>query len=374
MTTQQLKWSEGKWTKINENSREISPQLCLLFGSRLILEKEYEKLYASLKTQFPEAKIVASSTAGNIVGVEINNDDVIATCLSFNSTKITTKSFDIIEDNKALGVNVGNYFATLPNLANLMFFSTMNINGANLTEGINSVLKGSIPVVGGIAGDADRFAKTLTACENKISDHQIVVVAMQSERLHVNIGTNGGWETFGPKRTITRSIGNELIEVDEQSILQLYKDYLGDKASELPGSALLFPFAYFENGEGNGVVRGVSNVTENSILLYADVKIGDTIQFMRSNYYKLIDGAGVSAKQSIENQINPEFSLLVSCAGRKLALKQFVEEELIETQKILGEKTTLAGFYAYTEFAPTPSDNMCQLHNQTMTITSFTEY
>jgi hypothetical protein len=374
MTTQQLIWAEGKWSTVNDKPASVSPQLCLLFGSRLALEKEYDKMYSDLKAKFPEALIVASSTAGNIVGIEINNDDVIATCLSFNATTVTTKSFAITDDNKALGVEIGNHFSQLPNLANLMFFSTMKINGANLTEGINSVVKGIVPVVGGIAGDSDRFSKTLTACENQLSDHQIVVVSLQSERLHVNIGTNGGWETFGPKRTITKSIGNELIEVDNQSILQLYKDYLGDKASELPGSALLFPFAYFENGEGDGVVRGVSNVTDHSILLYADVKEGDTIQFMRSNYYKLIDGAGVSAQQSVQNNSNPEFSLLVSCAGRKLALKQFVEEELIETQKILGENTILAGFYAYTEFAPTPSDKTCQLHNQTMTITSFTEY
>ena len=39
-----------------------------------------------------------------------------------------------------------------------------------------------------------------------------------------------------------------------------------------------------------------------------------------------------------------------------------------------GEKAAITGFYSYGEICPTaPTEKQCQLHNQTMTITTFKE-
>ena len=40
---------------------------------------------------------------------------------------------------------------------------------------------------------------------------------------------------------------------------------------------------------------------------------------------------------------------------------------------ILGDGTVLAGFYSYGEISPFTPDARCELHNQTMTITTFSE-
>jgi hypothetical protein len=55
-------------------------------------------------------------------------------------------------------------------------------------------------------------------------------------------------------------------------------------------------------------------------------------------------------------------------------LKQRVEEEVEAVGGILGDRATLAGFYSYGEICPlgkTAGESM--LHNQTMTITTFSE-
>ena len=47
---------------------------------------------------------------------------------------------------------------------------------------------------------------------------------------------------FGPRRRITRSRGNVLLELDGEPALDLYERYLGDEEVKgLPGTALLFP-------------------------------------------------------------------------------------------------------------------------------------
>ena len=60
--------------------------------------------------------------------------------------------------------------------------------------------------------------------------------------------------------------------------------------------------------------------------------------------------------------------------GRKLVLKQRIEEEVEAVRDVLGERATLAGFYSYGEISPFTPGAKCELHNQTMTITAFSEH
>ena len=75
-----------------------------------------------------------------------------------------------------------------------------------------------------------------------------------------------------------------------------------------------------------------------------------------------------------EEKATAELAILISCIGRKLVLKERIEEETEAIRQVFGPNTALAGFYSYGEISPgTPTSNQCQLHNQTMTITTFTE-
>jgi hypothetical protein len=63
----------------------------------------------------------------------------------------------------------------------------------------------------------------------------------------------------------------------------------------------------------------------------------------------------------------------VSCVGRRIVLGQRIEEETEVVREALGPGAVLTGFYSYGELAPADSATACQLHNQTMTITSLRE-
>jgi hypothetical protein len=70
---------------------------------------------------------------------------------------------------------------------------------------------------------------------------------------------------------------------------------------------------------------------------------------------------------------NPELAILISCVGRKLVLDQRVEEEIEAVREVYGANTILTGFYSYGEISPFTPDAKCELHNQTMTITTLSE-
>jgi hypothetical protein len=105
-----------------------------------------------------------------------------------------------------------------------------------------------------------------------------------------------------------------------------------------------------------------------------DVPEGAYARFMKANFDRLIDGAAEAAKTSTraEGCASPDLAVLVSCVGRKLVLKQRTEEEVEGVRDILGD-TVLTGFYSYGEIAPFVPGARCDLHNQTMTITTFSE-
>ena len=78
-------------------------------------------------------------------------------------------------------------------------------------------------------------------------------------------------------------------------------------------------------------------------------------------------------EQPATSKINPDFSLLISCIGRKLILGPRIEEEVEIVSETFENKTVMAGFYSYGEISPFNEGGRCQLHNETMTITSFYE-
>jgi hypothetical protein len=50
-----------------------------------------------------------------------------------------------------------------------------------------------------------------------------------------------------------------------------------------------------------------------------------------------------------------------------------IEEEVEMINEQLGKDTVVAGFYSYGEISPFNGESICQLHNQSISVTSFYE-
>ena len=188
----------------------------------------------------------------------------------------------------------------------------------------------------------------------------------------------GGWDPFGPERTITKAKDNVLYELDGKPALEIYKEYLGDKAKELPGSGLLFPLSLSLPGTDgvSQVVRTILavNETDHSMTFAGTMPEGVKAQLMKANFERLVGGASSAASMIKEFNARAELAILISCVGRKLVLKERIEEETEAIREVFGPDTVLAGFYSYGEISPgSPTASQCELHNQTMTITTFEE-
>ncbi|HET6990707.1 MAG TPA: FIST C-terminal domain-containing protein, partial [Bacteroidia bacterium] len=258
----------------------------------------------------------------------------------------------------------------------LVISDGQKVNGSELVLGLQEYLPHGTIITGGLAGDGSKFQKTLVGLNESPIEGRIAAIGFYGNNLSITYGSVGGWDSFGPERLITKSKKNVLHELDHKPALDIYKMYLGEHANELPGSGLLFPLSIRTNGGENSLVRTILSVNEQdkSLTFAGNMPEGSYARLMKANFDRLIEGASNAAQNSINFQtLNPDLALLISCVGRKLVLDQRVEEEVEVVRSVYGKKTAITGFYSYGEISPSLNFRKCELHNQTMTITTLTE-
>jgi hypothetical protein len=374
---EQSRWTPAKGWEPCAPRRLDGAQLALIFGSPAALKEE--GLREQVAAAYPSALRFGCSTAGDIFGTQVSDDSLVVTAVRFERTRIQGCFTSIAgpEDSLAAGERLAGFLAG-DDLVHVFILSDgLHVNGSKLVEGLSRALPKHVTVTGGLSGDGPRFKETFVVAEDGPEPKTIAALGFYGDGLRIGYASLGGWDPFGPERLITRSRGNVLYELDGRSALDLYKTYLGPHASDLPASGLLFPLS-LRAGEGETpVVRTILSVDEeeSSMTFAGDVPMGCYARFMKANFDRLIDGAVGAARTSYEavGSASPDLALLVSCVGRKLVLAQRVEEEVEGVRDVLGERTVLAGFYSYGEISPFTPDARCELHNQTMTITTLSE-
>lgn len=365
------------WQVTDQRGAGPGAQLVLLFGAGAKLQET--AALQQVRTWFPEAIVLGCSTAGEICGTQVRDGSLVATAVRFESTRVrlACAGVDGMEQSRTAGATLAQALSE-PGLSHILVLSDgLKVNGTELVRGLRGALPEGVAVTGGLAGDGPDFLHTLVCANDTPAEGQIAAVGFYGDRLHIGFGSLGGWDAFGPERLITRSKSNVLYELDGRSALELYKQYLGEHAAGLPAAALRFPLALRSEKEGHGLVRTVLGINEKeqSMTFAGDMPEGTYARLMKANFDRLIDGAAGAARSGLERlgSFPPELAVLISCVGRKLVLKQRVEEEVESVREVLGPEPVLTGFYSYGEICPNGAVTQCELHNQTMTITALSE-
>jgi hypothetical protein len=378
MKVEQRIWTEANgWKPDSASDLANSAQLVLMFGASQVLTDK--KHYPKVKETYPSAHILGCSTAGEIYGTEVLDDSLVTTAIYFEHTQIKTAHASLSETKNSL--QAGEHLAKSLESAELVHVFVISdgivVNGSDLVAGMVKHLPSGVAITGGLSGDGSRFERTFVCLDGQPEQGKIAAVGFYGDRLKVGYGSLGGWDPFGPERLVTLSRGNVLYELDGYSALDLYKRYLGESAQDLPASALLFPLSLRTREGETGVVRTILGIDEKeqSMTFAGDVPEESYVRLMKANFDRLIDGATGAAKISYQaiGSSSPDLAILISCVGRKLVLKQRIEEEVEGVRDILGDRTVLTGFYSYGEISPFTPSAKCELHNQTMTITTFSE-
>ena len=387
MKIEQRSWTTtGGWMPASSGQVAQSAQLVLVFGATAVLQDL--QLMESIRKLYLAAHILGCSSAGEICGAQVSDDSLVTTAIHFEHTLVRAAQVSL--DANSGSQKAGEFLAqALPHsvgtdgggteekLAHVLVLSDgLSVNGSDLVRGLMKHLPEGVAVTGGLAGDGARFGETLVFKSGIPQKDAIAAVGLYGSRLKVGFGSLGGWDPFGPERLVTRSKGNVLFELDGRPALGLYKQYLGEHAKGLPATGLLFPLSVRVKPGETALVRTILAVDEQqqSMTFAGDVPEGARARLTKATVDRLVDGAVGAARASYPaGSVAPELAILISCVGRKLVLKQRVEDEVEGVRDILGEQAAMTGFYSYGEIAPFSLGERSELHNQTMTITTFAE-
>ena len=350
--------------------------LVLVFGDSDLLDAPH--VLQALSTSFESSVVLGCSTAGQIRNTSVSDGRLTVSATQFADPRLVKAIAPLTsaDDSFASGAELAHQLPPEGLRAVLVLAAGLEVNGSELVRGLSSGLPEGVVVTGGLAADGPRFERTWVLGDSGPEETIASAVGFYGEQLRVGHGSRGGWESFGPEREVTKSQGNVLFEIDGKPALELYKMYLGDLAAELPASGLRFPLALRDGTDTERqLVRTLLAIDEEdqSLTFAGDVPQGSLAQLMRATSDQLVDGAEAAAQMAADpGSADPLLVLAISCVGRRMVLGEGTEEELEAIAEAWPTGSSQVGFYSYGELSPFASGT-CDLHNQTMTITTYGE-
>ncbi|MDG1484285.1 MAG: FIST N-terminal domain-containing protein [Myxococcota bacterium] len=377
MKTSMVQYRSGDGWQSKLPEADSAQTLVLVFGAPEFMHDSSS--LQQVADSFPSSHVIGCSTAGEIFEDEIFDHSLSVSITQFEHSQLKSawSTVSTSASSFAAGQSIARQLAAPDLQAVIVLSDGLQVNGTELVSGINAELPAGVVVTGGLAGDGPRFENTWILQNGAPVSGKICAVGLYGDRLRIGHGSQGGWDFFGPERVITRAEGNVLYEVDGRPALDLYIDYLGERASELPAAALLFPLSIRASRDTDErVVRTILSIDEaaRSMTFAGDLPEGHLAQLMRANLDRLIDGAGAASQDTIAltKRSEPGLMIAISCVGRRLVLGERTEEEVEATMELMPAGSHQVGFYSYGELSPIASGR-CDLHNQTMTLTGIWE-
>ena len=366
-------YENSSWNDSLDGTLDSLNTLVICFGS-----SEYDLIKTGMDEiyhVFKNSIIIGCSTAGEIYNNELYENSLSIAVIKFEKSmiKLETHKLNSSEESYDVGIDLANNLYEDDLKGIFVLSDGLNVNGSQLTKGLNTILKeNNIVVTGGLAGDDDKFEKTWLLIDNKPQANYVSALGFYGNELNISHGSQGGWSKFGIKRTVTKSHNHVLYELDNKPALEVYKTYLGLNSKDLPSSGLFYPLMIKEDSDAEEKVRTILaiNEKEGSITFAGDIPVGSTVMFMKASFSELIEGANEAASSEtiLEHKDEKAINLAISCVGRKLVLGQKSEEEIEAVTKNFSDNILQVGYYSYGEISPLNS-GACDLHNQTMTLT-----
>lgn len=347
---------------ISSNSIDEYENVLVQIFSGVIDEKKSISLSSSIAEMLPNAKIIGTTTSGEICSGKVLAKTISISFSVFKNT-IVRSNFYKLDKNFHIQ-DLANDLIVDDTKVLIIFSDGLKSNAEELLKEIHS-LKADMVIAGGRAGDNSKFIKTYVFDEKNYSENGCVIATLSSKELIVNNDYILNWTAIGKDMTVTKVDKNILYELDGIPILDIYRKYLGDDVvKNLPESAMEFPLIVRKNSLS--VARDPIAKTKDDALIFAgNFELGDNVQFSFGN---IEDIAGDVDQYFNDFSEFPAESIFVySCSARKALMGGKLDAEL----NMLESLATTSGFFTYGEYFH--ASNIVELLNVTTTFLALSE-
>jgi hypothetical protein len=238
-----------------------------------------------------------------------------------------------------------------------------------LFQGVYRITGPKVTIIGGGAGDEQKFIRTFVFHNDQVVEEGAVVLWIASDR-PLRVVTRHGWEPIGVPMLVTRAEGTEIIELGGRPAAMVYEEQLGIEPGGLPadkfwGTSILHPFGLLQ-ADGTTVIRVARSKTANDTLRIQGCvpPAGSAVQVMSGSADTLLRIADDVATTALNALPEAGVLLTFSCAARATIFGSRTEEETRKLQEVAGDVPTF-GYYCCAEFARTAG--VLGTHNATLT-------
>ena len=265
-----------------------------------------------------------------------------------------------------------------PHPAFLIAASHLETDAEQLLFGLEDEIGKAVNAFGGMAGDDYAFSEQFVFTNGKESNRGVVVVAVDEEKIMIKGKATCGWKAVGTPKTVTKSIGNHVFTIDNESVLDLTAKYGGlgklekeDKkvAMEI---AVNFPLQ-LQREDGDPVMRPglLINWEDRSFVCSGSVPQGSKVRFSLPPDLDVMEKV-IKAVEEMKATEMPEADALIvfSCAGRILSLGPLMNEELEGIKNVWN--VPMVGMFSNGELARATGGNL-EMHNLTTCVVALKE-
>ena len=229
-------------------------------------------------------------------------------------------------------------------------------NGDELVTHLEQQLGPEKLFFGGLAGDDWTLKGTFVFTQNEETDRGMVALVLNADDIEIKGMAITGWKPMGIVRTVTKSKGNLLYEIDNKPAVEMYLKYLGREDLEDKGGydlikELSFEYPFIVERTNNETILKSPmkiDLDENALFIDIEMPVGTRFWFTKPPEFEIVEET-LEKATLIKNTPNEQADALLvfSCAGRHPVLGPLVTEENEGLAQLC--QTPMAGFFTYGE-------------------------
>jgi hypothetical protein len=248
----------------------------------------------------------------------------------------------------------------------------LTVDVEQVVYGLKSVLGGSVPMFGGLAGDDWTLEQTYAFTRKKVTDNGIITLTFDSDKIEMQGLAVCGWEAIGKTNVITKADGNVVYSINDEPALDVFLRYFGYLESnevnteKLDNASAQYPMQVFRK-DGTSVLRSPmkSNLEDKSILMAGNVSEGAEFRFSVAPGFQVIDQTIDEFGALKKDFPEADALILFSCKGRHASLGPMIEDEVEGIFDYWSKP--MIGFFSYGEIGNVKGGT-CDFHNETCSL------
>ncbi|MGZ3776418.1 MAG: FIST signal transduction protein [Mucilaginibacter sp.] len=252
----------------------------------------------------------------------------------------------------------------------LMAGSNMKTDAEALLTGFEDIIGTKANVFGCLGGDDFSFTEQFVFTNKQESTNGIVALALDEDKITVKGRATCGWNAIGTPKTVTKSEGNHVFEVDNIPVLELTKKFSGLDIREGETKDVAIQIAttlplQLQREQGDPVMRpGIFvNFDDGSFVCSGSVPQGSKVRFSLPPDFDVMEKV-ITHLEELKATEMPEADALVvfSCAGRVLSFGPMMNIEIEGVRKVWN--VPMAGMFSMAELGRANNGNL-EMHNLT---------